>query len=80
MWDGSHAMNWWMAFWMVLASIAWVGLMALLVYSVTGGLDRSRSGATGKQEHEAPLEIARRRYASGELTEEEYARVRENLR
>lgn len=80
MWGGSHDMGWWMVLWMTLASFAWIGLVTLLVYSLTDRFGRSRNAATGTHATETPLEIAQRRYALGELTEEQYVRVRENLR
>ena len=73
-------MGWWMVLWMMFASVAWVGLVTFLVYSLTGGWGATRNGQADKRLHETPLEIASRRYASGDLSEEEYKRVRENLR
>lgn len=80
MWDGSHDIGWWMVLWMTLASIAWVGLVTALVYSLTGGWGAARSGQAGERLPETPLEIAARRYASGELSEEEFDRISNKLR
>lgn len=80
MWDGSYDMGWWMVLWMTLAGAAWVGLLTLLISSLTEGFGRNRKEPVAGQPHETALEAARRRYASGELSEEEFGRVRENLR
>ena len=80
MWDGSHDMGWWMVLWMTLASIAWVGLIAFLIYSLTGGWGATPTGQAASSTQETPLEIASRRYASGDLSEEEYDRISNKLR
>ncbi|MBA4181745.1 MAG: hypothetical protein C0506_14240 [Anaerolinea sp.] len=80
MWDGSHDMGWWAVVWMTLASFTWVGLVAFLVYALGEGFGRNRGYGTAKPVQGTPLEIAGRRYASGELGEEEFRRIRDNLR
>ena len=80
MWDGSHEMGWWMVLWMTLASVAWIGLVTFLVYSLTGGFGDSRRDAPETRPPETPLGIAQRRYASGELTEEEFERISNKMR
>jgi putative membrane protein len=50
-----------------------IGGIALLV----AGL--ARQGSRSAEEGESPLEIARRRYASGEIDREEFARMKELL-
>lgn len=79
MWHESHTMGWSMVLWMALVSVGWVGLTTLLVYSITSGWPAKRRGIAGKDEIEGALGIASRRYASGELTEEDYKRIRSNL-
>lgn len=75
MWDGTHDMGWWMAAWMVLGGVVWVILAALLASIMTGAWNRR----DGRQQHESPLEVARRRYASGEITSDEFDAIRRNL-
>lgn len=69
---GSHAgMGWWMLF----AGLFWLIFWASLVYLVLLAVKRDRA--------EPPpdaLEIARRRYARGEIDREEYERLRADLR
>lgn len=77
MWDGSHDMSWWMVVWMTLAGLTWVGVIALIVYAVTDGFGRKREV---ERPPETPLQIAQRRYAAGELSEQDYERLASHLR
>lgn len=75
MWDGTHDMGWWMALWMVLGGVVWVVLAAVLASIITGGWRRG-----GRQPgQQSPLDVARRRYAAGDLTTEEFETIRRNL-
>ncbi|AEH60100.1 Protein of unknown function DUF2078, membrane [Methanosalsum zhilinae DSM 4017] len=58
----------WMLFWILLI----IGAVLLIVWLV----DRSRN--TGKEDF-SPIEIARRRYARGEITREEFEEIKKNL-
>lgn len=73
MWDGTHDMGWWMALWMVVGWTAWVVLAALLLSLLNRRWNRTR------HHPDSPLDIARRRYASGELTQDEFEAIRRNL-
>jgi|RifCSP16_2_1023846.scaffolds.fasta_scaffold547603_2 uncharacterized membrane protein len=75
MWDGSHDMGGWMIVWMTLGGLTWVLLAALLASVITGGWNRRNSD----RERQSPLDVSRRRYASGELSEDEFERIRGNL-
>jgi uncharacterized membrane protein len=66
-----------MVLWMTLAGLTWVGLITLLVYLLSGGLARRGPGV---EPRETPLQIAQRRYASGELSEQDYERLKNTLR
>lgn len=74
--NGSH-MDWddsgWVAMFAVMA-VFWLGALALGVWAVATYARRGeRSGP------ETPVEIARRRYASGEISFEEFEAIRRNL-
>jgi putative membrane protein len=74
MWFMHEGAGWWMVFggiWMVLF---WGGFIALIVWGISR-LTR-RSAATGRQ---TPLEIARERYARGEITKEEFEQIKKDL-
>jgi putative membrane protein len=53
----------------------WIGPIALVVWGL-GGL---RGGQRPTTHDETPLEILRRRYASGEISDEEFEQARRTL-
>lgn len=59
---------------MVAMLLVWVGVIALVVWGVSGRFPRSRTTT----EPDA-LEIVRRRYARGEISREEYLQATETL-
>ncbi|MEX1253648.1 MAG: SHOCT domain-containing protein [Dehalococcoidia bacterium] len=74
MWDSYDGMGWWMVFGMIWMVIFWGAIVALIVWGVsrvTGGGGRSDEGT--------PLDIARRRYANGEITREQFEQLRSDL-
>jgi len=75
MWDGSHDNGRVDDPWMTLGGLTWVLLAALLATVITGGWNRRNS----ERERESPLDVARRRYASGEITQDEFDTIRRNL-
>lgn len=60
----------------MLASMAvfWLGLLALGAWAIAAYARRS-----DRAPRESPLDIARRRYASGEISAEELEAIRQNL-
>ena len=74
MWDMSTGMGWWMVFGWVWIVIFWGGLIALIVLGIKKLTERGSS--TNKHD---PLDIARERYARGEISEEEFKQLRKNL-
>ena len=74
MWDGHDGMGWWMLW----GSILWVVFIVAIV-AVAARLSGDGRPTTGSPEPEAPLDIARRRYASGELSREEFEQIRRDL-
>ena len=74
MWDIPSGMGWWMGFGGIWMVIFWVGLVALIVWGIKKLTERGSSSS----EHN-PLDIARERYASGEISEEEFKQLKKNL-
>jgi putative membrane protein len=70
MWDMHDGMGWWMVFGSIWMLVFWVLLIAGAAWVVTGLFQRS-----GR----SPLDIAQERYARGELSREEFQRMREDL-
>jgi len=66
-------------FWMALMMIVGVIVVVLLIYFLVRAF--SNPGEWGNREStETPLDVAKRRYASGEITKEEFERIMQDLR
>jgi putative membrane protein len=81
MWGEQDGMGWWMVFggiaWLLLIGlIAYVALVVASRFAVAGDRRESRQRSAAR---ELPIEIARRRYAAGEISREEYQRIRDDL-
>ena len=74
MWDVSSGMGWWMAFgglWMV---VFWGGLIALIAWGVAR---LTRGGDSTPKRN--PLDMAKERYAKGEISREEFEQIKKDL-
>ncbi len=68
-------MGWgWMVFGGIWMVVFWGGLIALVVWGVKKLTERN--GSSSKRD---PLDIAKERYAQGEISEEEYQRLKKDL-
>jgi putative membrane protein len=76
MWDGHEGMGWWMLLGTVWFVLFW-GAVIWAVATLASRLTRGESGGT--TDRESPLDIAKRRYASGEISKEEFDRLRADL-
>ena len=74
MWGMHDVGGWWMLFGGIWMFLFWGGLIGLIVWGITR-LTR-RDGSTPKHN---PLDIAKERYAKGEITKEEYDQYRKDL-
>ena len=70
-WPYGEAMGWWMIVWMV---IFWGGLIALIVWGITKLV--GRGSAIPKHD---PLDIAKERYARGEISREQFEQIKKDL-
>ena len=70
-WPFGTAMGWWMIIWMV---VFWGGLIALIVWGIKKLTERGDS--TSKRN---PLDIAKERYAKGEISREEFEQLKKDL-
>ena len=73
MWGMHEGMGWWMLFGGIWMLLFWGAIIWLIVWGVgqlTGG---------SRRDEDTPLEIARRRYARGEITREEFEKLRQDL-
>ena len=73
MWGANEGMGWWMVF----GGVFWIVVLGLIAYAVAGFA--RRQGSSAAPAHEAAVEIARRRYAAGEISAAEFERLRKDL-
>jgi len=74
MWDMPMGMGGWWVFgglWMV---VFWGGRIALIVWGIKKLTERG--GSTSKHD---PLDVAKERYAKGEISKEEFKQLRKDL-
>ena len=74
MWDISTGMGWWMGFGWIWMVVFWGGLIALIVWGIRKLTQRD--GSTLKSN---PLDLARERYARGEISREEFNQLKNDL-
>ena len=74
MWYMHEGMGWWMALGGIWMVIFWGGLIALIVWGINKLSGRSES----IQKH-TPLDVAKERYARGEIGREEFEQIKRNL-
>ncbi len=72
MWD--FGAGWWWGFGGVFMILFWVGLIVLIVWGV---IKLSKGGETGSKKE--PLDIAKERYAKGEISKEEFEQIKKDL-
>lgn len=76
MWYTSAGWGWWMLFGFAWMVVFW-GLIIWAVYTIVSRVPERRDGPERAQE--SALDILERRYASGELTEEQFDGTRQRL-
>lgn len=74
MWYFHEGMGWWMVFGGIWVVIFWGGLIALIIWGVN--LFSRRDVSSHKQN---PLDHAKERYARGEISREEFERIKKDL-
>lgn len=78
MWRWHEGMGWWMVFggvWMVLL---WAGIIALIVWAINRLVGRAGTDERPPERRDS-IEIAKERYARGEITKEEFDEIKKNL-
>jgi len=78
MWCWHEGMGWWMVFGGILMVVFWGGLIGLVVWGVSRLIQGSDSGSRGGQRRDA-LDIAKERYAKGEISREEFEQIKKDL-
>ncbi len=80
-WDDDHD-GWGWGGWLVMMGfmvVFWVVVAVLVVWAVRS-LGGGRSPQSQPEPPRSPLDIARERYARGEIDDEEFERIKEGLR
>jgi putative membrane protein len=73
MWGEHEGMGWWMLFGSIWFVVFW-GLIIWAIVAVVGRGERSTTGGG-----DSALDIARRRYAQGEINREQFEQIRRDL-
>ena len=80
MWHTGDGMGWWMLWGGLMMVFFWGAIIALAIWAVQsvgrGDDGHTQSGATPPR---TPLEIAKERYARGEISREQFEEVRRTL-
>jgi len=74
MWETNEGMGWWMVFGGILWILFWASLIYLFVTAI---VRPGRHGEAGEQA--SAMELAKRRYARGEISAQEYEEIRRHL-
>ena len=64
---------------MGIAMLIFWGLVIYAVIMIVRGAKQNNKDASVSQQHETPLDILQKRYASGEIDHEEYNRIKNDL-
>jgi len=79
MWDWNTGDGWWagMAVMMLFMVVFWGSIIALIAWLIVRLTRREPSGGTAEQR--TPLDIARQRYAKGEINKEQFEGIKKDL-
>ncbi len=78
MWYMHDGWGWWMVFSGIWALLFWIAIIWLVVWGIKKLLGHGESrGST--PEKLAPLDIAKERYARGEISKEEFDQIKKDL-
>ena len=78
MWYWHDGMGWWMVFGGIWTLLFWGAIIGLAIWGISRLTERRGSGpSTG--ERRDPLDIAKERYAKGELSREEFEQIKNDL-
>ena len=72
MWYMHDVSGWWMVFGGIGMLIFWGGLVALIIWGIKKFSGRDNN-------NQSPLDIARKRYARGEISRDEFEQLKKEL-
>ena len=77
MWHAHEGMGWWMVFGGILWFLLVVGIIALIAWGIAKlAGDKGPAASTEKKD---ALNIAKERYAKGEISKEEFEQIKKDL-
>jgi putative membrane protein len=74
MWYMYGGMGWWMVFGVIIMILFWGGVIALIVWGI-----RKLTSHGVSIDKPSPIDIAKERYAKGEISKEEFEEIKKNL-
>ncbi|MFQ5996979.1 MAG: SHOCT domain-containing protein [Dehalococcoidales bacterium] len=74
MWHYADGMGWWMILGGAWMFIFWGGLVALIIWGII-----KLSGRNSSASKRDPLEVAKERYAKGDISREEFEQLKKDL-
>ena len=78
MWYWHNGMGWWMMFGGIWMVVFWGVVIALAVWGISKLTQRGGSGSSTTARDD-PLDIAKERYAKGEISREEFEQIKKDL-
>ena len=72
-------MGWWMVFGGVWSIIFWVVIVGLVIWGVKKLVERDRGGSAEATRKRDALDIAKERYARGEINKEQFDQIKKDL-
>jgi putative membrane protein len=78
MWYLHQGMGWWMVIGSIWMLLFWGGIIWLAVWGISKVTQGGRSGPSATVRRD-PLDIAKERYAKGEISKEEFEQIKKDL-
>jgi putative membrane protein len=78
MWHWGVGMGWWMIFGFILTVLFWAGIITLIFWLIRGVIRRGNSTYDTGSKNNA-LDIAKERYARGEITKEQFEKIKKDI-
>jgi len=78
MWYMHDGWGWWMVFGGIWMLLFWIAIIWLVVWGIRSLL-RHEGPKAGTTEKRDPLEIAKERYAKGQISKEEFDQIKKDL-
>jgi putative membrane protein len=82
MWHAGDGMGWWMLWGGLMMILFWGGIIALIVWAIQSVTRREFSQTESPRTSPSPrtpVDIAKERYARGEISREEFQQIKRDL-